>query len=180
MKWPKDSSWDKLNNASCWWSILPVSSTLFNQTQFLSMASFRGNYSINIISKLSQKLNMFFLIFSFFSQSPGDFQVSKIMLLAVASSTFSVAKTASEAHVMLSSTKIPEILQWLPLLPYFLLTTLTRFKTDLQCCSIISKTFFKWRGRNITLPGYFTTQTQLKSYIVYIRNLDKLNLGVWF
>lgn len=53
--------------------------------------------------------------------------MSKISLLAVASSTFSVAKTASEAHVMLSSAKIPKIMQWLPLLPYFLLTTMTRY-----------------------------------------------------
>ena len=52
-----------------------------------------------------------------------------IILLAIISSFISVAKTASEGQAMWLIKKVPPISHWIPLFPYFILTTITRTLT---------------------------------------------------
>ena len=81
-----------------------------------------------------------------------------ITLCAIASSFISVSKTAAEGQAMWLLKKLPPISHWLPLFPYFTLTTITRtltlavFISYLRFFSIFPIALFFFSG---IITGYY-------------------------
>ena len=138
--------------------ILPI-------TQFLKSIfseTFEKDYTFGVTDKYLESfaeastqllLNVYILVMTW--RGP---EHHAITLCAIVSSFISVSKTAAEGQAMWLLKKVPPISHWVPLFPYFVLTTLTRcltavvFISYLRYLSILPISAFFFTG---IITGYF-------------------------